>query len=189
MCTALQANRLEKTFASLNKDDIEAFVFVFEKYKNFKWILLGQANFKNILKRWPTLKKYSDENRFIHLGFVKEFRGFCKKIDGIFVMPNMTGGNQGVCAAMYEGASAIVPTYSDSSGIVPNMGQYTTTKDAISLLISFVENKIFRSKLKNACIESINSATSGEASEEWISLLSEISNFGKKRLIQKKETF
>lgn len=187
LATPLQQFRIEQCFLKMDQSDINFLTSMFHKHNNIKWILVGHSNFEKVLDRWPEIKKLNKENRILHLDYINEFVGFIRKIDVIFVMPKMTGGNQSVCTAMFEGVPAIVSNYCDSYGVVPQSSVYSTTKDATDLISKMITDINFRKKVISDCTQAIQDASPSNVASKWVNALKHISAFGSVRLNSKNQ--
>lgn len=180
--TPLHNNRIEKVIASWSQEDFDAIIEVFSKSERFVWVLVGKCDFAKVLARWPRMVPIAKSGRLVQADFISQLRGFFRTIDGVFVMPKMTGGNQGVCAAMHEGLPAVGSSECDSAGIIPADLTYSTPQECSRILLNLAHDDEFRSQKAREARRVALELTPESVGAEWVEVLYRFSEQGKQRL-------
>lgn len=180
--TPLHGDRVSKIFQDLISDsEIESFYRLFEFNENFCWVLVGQSSMELIFDRAPKLKRYFDDGRITCLSFVENLRSVFAAADCVFVIPKMTGGNQGICTAMADGLAVVSSNYSDSAGIAPKELTYNDMAQMEDIVNELCSNSGYLNKAKISSTNAISQFFPSSVANEWGEYIKEIIDFGNKK--------
>ncbi|WP_141202166.1 glycosyltransferase family 4 protein [Oceanimonas doudoroffii] len=181
--TPLHGDRISKIFEkSLGSEDIEAFCKLFEDNSNLIWVLVGQSSLEPITNKVPHLIKYVEQRRIINLNFVNNLRSVFKACDCVFVIPGMTGGNQGVSTAMADGLAVLSSDYADSAGIAPVDTTYSSNDEMTNIVRKLCSSRDFLSQSKYQALSSISKFSPANVAGEWGHYLKKVIAFGTNRI-------
>lgn len=167
MATVIGGGRLLKSFKFLTKEEILTLEQLFELHPNLVWILVGEPQFDEIISISKVFETLEKQGRIKGIAHVKEIRSFFQDVDVVFNLPDEAGGGQGVAAAIYEGAAAIIPQKSDSASYVPTEGQYVGFQDAVDILKPIISSVEENAKFKKMCVDRIKQHSIVNVSSHW----------------------
>ena len=167
LATVIGGGRLLKSFKLLSVDEIKMLEDLFSSYPSLTWILVGEPDFSGIISISEKFEGLEKEGRILGISHIKEIRSFFQNVDMVFNMPDEAGGGQGVAAAIFEGASALIPSQSDSASYVPKEGQYVELSEAVSVLKNVLEYPLAKEQFNTLCSDTLKEHFIENVSIHW----------------------
>ncbi|TRY30776.1 hypothetical protein [Aliiglaciecola sp. M165] len=171
ICSVLGGGRLLQAFQKFTESDFQTIQNMFQTNCNLRWVLVGENKIDELLSLSPILMGLANQGKLLCKPFVKNLRGFYRDLDCVFNVPGVTGGGQGIAAAISENLAVVTWEYSDCCSFVPVLGQYNNLGEATELLLKLSIDVEFYDALKRRCIESLSGHTIEKVAKQWQSIV------------------